>query len=346
MAATFGFSALGTIIPQNKAFEYYVQNYPASQKVLGFLDYNLLLTLDLNHIYTAWYFYLTLAWLGASLAACTSTRQWPAVKVAQRWRFQTQPASVVKQGRDDKGMAEVLPGARVQDLALQLMMRDYQVFVQGRSLYAFKGLAGRLGPIGVHAAMLLVLAGTSYSGFGGFKGTVMLPEGEEVRVEDVISPVSRVAMMPGGASKVLHVNGFSIDYRPDGSVAQFYSDLSMLDPDQAPALVDMSDPNGSSGQEVLRKRISVNSPLRYKGLTMYQTDWSLAALNLRVLGPDPDAPAPLSPDTSTSASTASPSSTPSFTDASSSPNPNAASPAGSSRGSSPLAAGEADRRSG
>lgn len=51
-----------------------------------------------------------------------------------------------------------------------------QVFLQKGSLYAFKGLAGRLGPIGVHAALLLVLGGTSYSGFGGFKGSVMTPE--------------------------------------------------------------------------------------------------------------------------------------------------------------------------
>ena len=51
-----------------------------------------------------------------------------------------------------------------------------QVFVQKGSLYAFKGLAGRLGPIGVHAALLLVLGGTSYSGFGGYKGSVMTPE--------------------------------------------------------------------------------------------------------------------------------------------------------------------------
>jgi cytochrome c biogenesis protein len=57
-----------------------------------------------------------------------------------------------------------------------LFLHAPQVFVQGPSLYAFKGLAGKLGPIGVHAAMLMVLAGTSYSGFGGFKGTIMTPE--------------------------------------------------------------------------------------------------------------------------------------------------------------------------
>ena len=34
----------------------------------------------------------------------------------------------------------------------------------------------QVGPIGVHAAMLLILAGTAYSGIGGFKGSAMIPE--------------------------------------------------------------------------------------------------------------------------------------------------------------------------
>lgn len=51
------------------------------------------------------------------------------------------------------------------------------------------------------------------------------------------------------------MNKFSIDTRPDGSVAQFYSDLSLKDFD---------------GKELLRKTISVNDPFRYGGVTMYQ----------------------------------------------------------------------------
>lgn len=53
--------------------------------------------------------------------------------------------------------------------------------MQNGSLYAFKGLAGRLGPIGVHIALLMVLAGTAYSGFGGLKGSAMCPEVQRSR---------------------------------------------------------------------------------------------------------------------------------------------------------------------
>lgn len=48
-------------------------------------------------------------------------------------------------------------------------------------------------------------------------------------------------------------------------VSQFHSDLSVLD---------------LNGKEIMRKTISVNDPLRYGGITIYQTDWSLSALQI------------------------------------------------------------------
>jgi cytochrome c biogenesis protein len=71
-----------------------------------------------------------------------------------------------------------------------------------------------------------------------------------------------------GVDLAPQVNKFSIDTRPDGSVAQFYSDLTLKDFD---------------GKELQRKTISVNDPFRYGGVTMYQTDWSLAAVTVRLV---------------------------------------------------------------
>lgn len=47
--------------------------------------------------------------------------------------------------------------------------------------------------------------------------------------------------------------------------SQFYCDLSLYD---------------LEGKEVLRKTIKVNDPLRYDGITIYQTDWSISALQV------------------------------------------------------------------
>jgi cytochrome c biogenesis protein len=51
------------------------------------VDWHLIKMLQWDHIYTANYFLALMALLGASLAACTSTRQWPMVKVARRCSY-------------------------------------------------------------------------------------------------------------------------------------------------------------------------------------------------------------------------------------------------------------------
>lgn len=68
---------------------------------------------------------------------------------------------------------------------------------------------------------------------------------------------------------MLHVDTFHIEYREDGSEQQFYSDLSILDP--------------VSRNPISRQTIRVNKPLRFGGVTAYQTDWGIAALKLQVL---------------------------------------------------------------
>ncbi len=101
-----------------------------------------------------------------------------------RWRFAQTSERIYNQGS-----AEVLPDADVKDLGRLLSQKGYQVFRQGPSLYAFKGLAGRLGPIGVHASMLAIMAGVAIGGLGGFKGSVMVPQGGDFLVAQVTSVV-------------------------------------------------------------------------------------------------------------------------------------------------------------
>lgn len=62
-----------------------LQNYPdGPDKVIGFVDWQLIKLMQWDHIYSANYFLALMALLAASLAACTSTRQWPMVRVARR----------------------------------------------------------------------------------------------------------------------------------------------------------------------------------------------------------------------------------------------------------------------
>ena len=74
-----------------------------------------------------------------------------------RWRFAQSAERVYTLAKD--GLAFALPAADVRDFGGVLQRKGYKVFMRGGSIYAFKGLAGKFAPIGVHAAMLLVMAG-------------------------------------------------------------------------------------------------------------------------------------------------------------------------------------------
>mmetsp|Transcript_27118 Transcript_27118/g.68229 ORF Transcript_27118/g.68229 Transcript_27118/m.68229 type:complete len:543 (-) Transcript_27118:140-1768(-) len=267
LAVIAGLSAIGTVIPQNQAVSFYIQNYPdGANKVLGFVTYDLILGLQWDHIYTAEYFIFINLLLGASLAACSFTRQLPVVKIARKWSFAKSATAVARLGQYNK----TLPSARLSDLGRCLSSQGYQIFQSGGALYGFKGIAGRYAPIGVHISMLLIMFGVIFGAVGGYKGSAMVPSGGQFMVADAILPYSPLASPPSGASALVSIDDFRITYRDNGQVEQYFTDMRVTDP--------------ASGATLQEKTINVNEPLRVGGVTMYQTDWSIAAIKLRVKG--------------------------------------------------------------
>lgn len=260
MFAIAGLMALGTFIDQGEAPDHYFDKFPESNPILGIFTWRWVLALGFDHMYSSPIFLATLALLAASLMACTYTTQIPLVKVARRWNFLQSSEAIHKQEFSDS-----LPRASVQDLGVILMGAGYEVFLKGPYLYAFKGLAGRFAPIGVHLAMLLIMVGGTLSATGSFRGAVTVPQGLNFVVGDVLDPSGFLSTPTEAFNTEVHVNKFYMTYFDSGEVSQFYTDLSLLDLD---------------GKEVLRKTINVNKPLRYGGITIYQTDWSISALQV------------------------------------------------------------------
>ncbi|XP_020217413.1 cytochrome c biogenesis protein CCS1, chloroplastic [Cajanus cajan] len=252
--------ALGTFIDQGEAPEFYFQKYPEDHPVFGFFTWRWVLALGFDHMFSSPIFLGVLALLGASLMACTYTTQLPLIKVSRRWSFLHSAEAIRKQE-----FSESLPRASIQDVGTILMGAGYEVFLKGPSLYAFKGLAGRLAPVGVHIAMILIMAGGTLSATGSFRGSVTVPQGLNFVVGDVLAPNGFLSSPTEAFNTEIHVNRFYMDYYESGEVSQFHTDLSLLDMD---------------GKEVMRKTISVNDPLRYGGITIYQTDWSISALQI------------------------------------------------------------------
>ncbi|WP_448598993.1 cytochrome c biogenesis protein [Thermoleptolyngbya sp.] len=255
------FSISGTVIEQGQSLAFYQENYPESPALFGFLTWKVILTAGLDHVYRTWWFLALLILFGSSLIACTFTRQFPTLKAAQKWSYYTQPRQFEK-----LAMSAEVDGATLDGLEPLLQRQGYRLFREGDRLYARKGIAGRIGPIIVHASMILVLLGSIWGAMTGFFAQEMIPSGETFTIQNVFDagPWAERQIPKDWSVKV---NRFWIDYTPEGNIDQFYSDLSVLD---------------ATGKEVDRKTIHVNKPLRYKGVTLYQADWAIAAVRVQL----------------------------------------------------------------
>ena len=251
------FSILGTVIEQGQTIDFYRENYPEHPALFGFLSYKVILAIGLEHVYGSWWFLALLILFGTSLTACTFNRQLPILKASKRWFYYTKPQSFVK-----LPLATEIIGGNLNDLAQSLQSKNYKVYQADDRLYARKGLIGRIGPIVVHASMLLVLIGSIWGSLTGFIAQEMVPSGETFQVKNITEAGAWSAnQVPKDWS--VRVNRFWIDYTPKGSIDQFYSDLSVIDRD---------------GKEVDRKTIHVNKPLKYKGVSFYQANWDIHAI--------------------------------------------------------------------
>ncbi|MFB2879979.1 cytochrome c biogenesis protein [Floridanema aerugineum] len=254
------FSISGTVIEQGQSVPFYQANYPEHPALFGFLTWKVILIIGLDHVYRTWWFLSLLILFGSSLTACTFTRQFPALKAARNWKFYEQPRQFEK-----LALSAELESSSFNSLLPELQKRSYRIFQEGNSLYARKGIAGRIGPIVVHASMLIILAGSIWGGITGFVAQEMIPSGQTFQVKNIVDagPLAAAQVPKDWGVKV---NRFWIDYTPEGGIDQFYSDLSVVD---------------KQGKEVDRQTIYVNKPLRHQGVTFYQTDWGISAVKFQ-----------------------------------------------------------------
>ncbi|MBE9138326.1 cytochrome c biogenesis protein [Nodosilinea sp. LEGE 07088] len=261
LLAIAAFSISGTVIEQGQTLEFYQTNYPADPALFGFLSWKVILISGLDHVYRTWWFLALLILFGASLTACTFTRQFPALGAAQKWKYYSQPRQFQKLALSAELSATPLPV-----LAHSLTQKRYRIFQEGTQLYGRKGIVGRIGPIVVHASMLLILLGAIAGAMTGFFAQEIVPSGKTFQIRNIFDagPWAE-AYIPKDWS--VRVNRFWIDYTPEGHIDQFYSDLSVLN---------------QAGDEADRKTIYVNEPLRHKGVTLYQADWGIAAVQVKL----------------------------------------------------------------
>jgi len=246
--------AAGTIIPQLESDQFYLDKYNTNP-FLGIISGKILLLFDLNHIFTSFWFLLLLIWLAIALAVCSFRRQFPILKSALNWIDYKSPRQISKLTIAQTIQADNTSKS-LEELTKFLRKRRWNVRETDGRIAARQGVVGRVGPILIHLGMILLMLGSTYGSLNGQS------------VEKFLAPGRSIDLLDKQKEKglTIELENFQIERDPQGRAKQYRSKVNLIEP------------NGNHQA----KEISVNYPLRYKGLTIYQADWSLAAITIQI----------------------------------------------------------------
>ena len=246
--------AAGTLIPQQESNQFYYDNFNKNP-FLGIINANILLLFEFDHVYTSFWFLFLLIWLGLALSVCSFRRQLPILKSALNWIDYKSPRQIAK-----LSVAQTIVtnncSKSLEKIKLNLKKQGWNVKETDGRIAARQGVIGRLGPILIHLGMILLMIGATYGSLNG------------KTIEKFLAPGRSIDLLNNNEEKglTIELQKFQIERDPQGRAEQYKS------------IVNIIEPNGNNQS----KEISVNYPLRYKGLTLYQADWSLAAITIQI----------------------------------------------------------------
>ena len=248
-------SGVGTLIPQGNDQQEYIDFYNETP-IFGFINGSQVIKLQLDHVYTSNWFLFSLVLLCISLAACSFRRQIPSLKAALKWTEYKNEKKFYKLKLSTN--FEIIQNVdHILKADSLLRKKGWSISKYKNRLSARKGLVGKLGPIIVHIGLIILLIGSAYGNFSSQSKEQYLRLGESL---DLINESTN--------SKVrIKLKNFFIERESDGKPKQFISNLEFF-----------------SKQQNLNelKTTQVNQPIRFKGLTIYQADWSVSNIILEI----------------------------------------------------------------
>ena len=269
-------SLIGTLIPQDLPIEGYRELY-------GNGVARVVSAIGLADIYHSAGFIFLLCFLAVNLVACTGKR-FPGVWRSLR-REHTAPSDTEFKGW--RYTETYVLGLRPESLGNQLeqavskaLGRGARKTLSGPGTQIFcleRNRTARLGPYIAHISILLILAGGMVGAIFGFKGTIILPEGEEA---------SSVLLRKGNEQIPL---GFTI--RCKRFVIEHYGNEATDKDDKTPLMFRKAVKEYRSEVSLLNEQgvlikdanIRVNHPIRFKGVNFYQSTYgNLFDVRLRV----------------------------------------------------------------
>jgi len=148
-------------------------------------------------------------------------------------------------------------------LSEHLSKSGYRVCLQDERLVAEFGKFGRLAPTITHIGLLTLLMGVTISSWTGFSGFQPIPLGGSLNFNMSEHSKLWIGKLPEWR---VRVEATRRDDYPTGEPKQWFSDLSVIT---------------GQGKLAKREQISVNNPLTYDGVDIYQSSWGLDQIVVR-----------------------------------------------------------------
>jgi cytochrome c biogenesis protein len=218
---------------------------------------------ELYDLFHSWWFTLLLLSLALNLIACSLER------LPRIWFLVRYPETRLDHVAGLRQRVPPSPTAlSAEAVAQKLRDAGYRVRQDGASIFAEKGRYARFGVWVVHISLLCILGGGIFGRLTAFEGTADVPQGGgqadsflERRPDG--SQFRHKLVDEQGRWFLVQCDDFRLKEFEPGRPKAFESDLRLF----------RKLPDGSAGEELARKTIRVNDPLRYAGLTFYQATY-------------------------------------------------------------------------
>lgn len=242
-------SVIGTLIPQNADPEAY-------RRAFGEPLFKLFSALNIFDMYHSWWFQFLILLLAINIVVCSFNRLSAIWKVV----FTRRPAYGVERFRSVKAPETFSDGRPMETLKERYpstISRHFGRVVteekkDGFVVFGEKWRWSRLGVYIVHLSVVTLLAGALIGSFFGFEGFVNIPEGESARAIQLRN-TGQTLELPFE----IRCNDFDVSFYSTGEPKEFRSSLTILE----------------EGREALTRDIIVNSPLRYRGVNIFQSSY-------------------------------------------------------------------------
>lgn len=281
-------SVIGTVVHQHEPLVNYVNQF-------GPFWAELFLTLRLNTVYSAWWFLLILAFLVISTTLCILRNTPKYLADMRNFKENIRHQSLQAFGHKASASLPQPPAAEAQRMGRMLADSGWKVRLQERDTPAGKGwmvaakagAANKIGYIAAHSAIVLICLGglldgdlfvraitwlggkSVYTGSGlvanvgeqhrlpasnpAFRGNLMVAEGTQSGTA-ILSQSDGVLLQE--LPFALELKKFQIEFYPTGMPKLFASDVVIHD---------------RATGEKLERRIEVNHPATYRGVSIYQS---------------------------------------------------------------------------